>query len=268
MQTRTETDSMGEIKVAADRYWGAQTERSLHHFSIGREHFSRPLIRALGVLKKAAALTNGDLKQLSKEQVDLIVAAANEVIDGKLDDHFPLFVWQTGSGTQTNMNANEVISNRAIEMAGGVMGSKKPIHPNDHVNRGQSSNDTFPTAMHIAAAEETVRHLKPAVEALRATLAAKATEFDDVVKIGRTHLQDATPLTLGQEIAGWVAQLDIAMAAVDATLPAVYELALGGTAVGTGLNTHPEYAVRSAAHIATITSRSSSGRPAAAPRRT
>jgi len=253
MQTRTETDSMGEIKVAADRYWGAQTERSLHHFSIGREHFSRPLIRALGVLKKAAALTNGDLKQLSKEQVDLIVAAANEVIDGKLDDHFPLFVWQTGSGTQTNMNANEVISNRAIEMAGGVMGSKKPIHPNDHVNRGQSSNDTFPTAMHIAAAEETVRHLKPAVEALRATLAAKATEFDDVVKIGRTHLQDATPLTLGQEISGWVAQLDIAMAAVDATLPAVYELALGGTAVGTGLNTHPEYAVRSAAHIATIT---------------
>ncbi len=253
MQTRTETDSMGPIDVAADRYWGAQTERSLHHFSIGREHFSRPLIRALGVLKKAAALTNGDLEQLSKEQVDLIVAAADEVIDGKLDDHFPLFVWQTGSGTQTNMNANEVISNRAIEMASGTMGSKKPIHPNDHVNRGQSSNDTFPTAMHIAAAEETVRHLKPAVEALRATLAAKAEEFSDVVKIGRTHLQDATPVTLGQEISGWVAQLDIAMAAVDATLPAVYELALGGTAVGTGLNTHPEYAERSAAHIATIT---------------
>ncbi len=253
MQTRTETDSMGQIQVAADRYWGAQTERSLHHFSIGREHFSRPLIRALGVLKKAAALTNGDLQQLSKEQVDLIVAAADEVIAGTLDAHFPLFVWQTGSGTQTNMNANEVISNRAIEMAGGVMGSKKPIHPNDHVNRGQSSNDTFPTAMHIAAAEETVGHLKPAVAALRATLAAKAAEFADVVKVGRTHLQDATPLTLGQEISGWVAQLDIAMAAVEATLPAVYELALGGTAVGTGLNTHPEYAERSAAHIATIT---------------
>ncbi len=216
MQTRTETDSMGEISVAADRYWGAQTERSLHHFSIGREHFSRPLIRALGILKKAAALTNGDLKQLSPDQVTLITAAADEVIDGKLDDHFPLFVWQTGSGTQTNMNANEVISNRAIEMAGGVMGSKKPIHPNDHVNRGQSSNDTFPTAMHIAAAEETVRHLKPAVDALRATLAAKAAEFTDVVKVGRTHLQDATPLTLGQEISGWVAQLDIAMAAVEA----------------------------------------------------
>jgi len=253
MKTRTETDSMGPIEVPEGRYWGAQTERSLHHFSIGREHFPRPMIRALGILKKAAALTNGDLQQLPKEQVDLIVSAADEVIEGKLDDHFPLFVWQTGSGTQTNMNANEVISNRAIEMAGGVVGSKKPIHPNDHVNRGQSSNDTFPTAMHIAAVEETVRHLRPAVEQLRATLAAKAAAFSDVVKVGRTHLQDATPLTLGQEISGWVAQLDLAAAAIDAALPAVHELALGGTAVGTGLNTHPEYAERSAKHIAAIT---------------
>jgi fumarate hydratase class II len=251
--TRIETDSMGEIAVAADRYWGAQTQRSLHHFSIGREHFPRPMIRALGILKKAAALTNGELGMLPKEQVDLIVAAADEVIVGVLDEHFPLFVWQTGSGTQTNMNANEVISNRAIEMAGGVMGSKKPIHPNDHVNRGQSSNDTFPTAMHIAAAEQTVHHLLPKVDALRATLDAKARAFADVVKVGRTHLQDATPVTLGQEISGWVAQIDLARGAIEAALPAVYELALGGTAVGTGLNTHPEYAVRSAAWIAELT---------------
>ena len=253
MKTRTESDSMGEIPVAADRYWGAQTERSLHHFHIGAEHFPRPMIRALGVLKKAAAQVNGELKTLTPEQVKLIVAAADEVIDGKLDDHFPLFVWQTGSGTQTNMNANEVISNRAIEMAGGVMGSKKPIHPNDHVNRGQSSNDTFPTAMHIAAAEQVVHHLKPLIAKLRDTLDAKARSYTDVVKVGRTHLQDATPLTLGQEISGWVAQLDIAMKAVDASLPSVYELALGGTAVGTGLNTHPEYAERSARQIATLT---------------
>ena len=244
---------MGAIDVRADRYWGAQTERSLHHFHIGVEHFPRPMIRALGVLKKAAALVNGELKTLTPEQVKLIAAAADEVIDGRLDDHFPLFVWQTGSGTQTNMNANEVISNRAIEMAGGVMGSKKPIHPNDHVNRGQSSNDTFPTAMHIAAAEQVVHHLKPLVAKLRDTLDAKARAFTDVVKVGRTHLQDATPLTLGQEISGWVAQLDLAMKAVDATLPSVYELALGGTAVGTGLNTHPEYAERSAKKIAELT---------------
>jgi fumarate hydratase class II len=244
---------MGEIAVAADRYWGAQTERSLHHFSIGREHFPRPMIRALGILKKAAALTNGELGPLPAAQVDLIVAAADEVISGQLDAHFPLFVWQTGSGTQTNMNANEVISNRAIEMAGGVVGSKKPIHPNDHVNRGQSSNDTFPTAMHIAAAEEVVHHLLPRIETLRRTLDAKATAFADIVKVGRTHLQDATPVTLGQEISGWVAQLDLARAAVDATMPAVYELALGGTAVGTGLNTHPEYAERSAKQIAFLT---------------
>jgi fumarate hydratase class II len=211
------------------------------------------MIRALGILKKAAALTNGQLGTLPKATVDLIVAAADEVIDGKLDAHFPLFVWQTGSGTQTNMNANEVISNRAIEMAGGQMGSKKPVHPNDHVNRGQSSNDTFPTAMHIAAAEEAVRHLLPKVTVLRDTLAAKSTAFMDIVKIGRTHLQDATPLTLGQEISGWVAQLDLAMAAIESALPAVYELALGGTAVGTGLNTHPEFAVKAAAEIAQIT---------------
>jgi fumarate hydratase class II len=244
---------MGEIAVPADRYWGAQTERSLHHFSIGREHFPRPMIRALGILKKAAALTNADLGALSKEQVDLVVRAADEVIDGRLDSHFPLFVWQTGSGTQTNMNVNEVISNRAIELAGGVVGSKKPIHPNDHVNRGQSSNDTFPTAMHIATAEEVVHQLLPAVDQLSGTLHAKAAEFDDIVKIGRTHLQDATPLTLGQEISGWVAQIDLATAAIEAAMPAVYELALGGTAVGTGLNTHREYAVRSAKHIAMLT---------------
>ena len=251
--TRTETDSMGPIEVATNVYWGAQTERSLHHFNIGQEHFSRPLIRALGVLKKAAAITNGELGQLPKETVDLVVAAAQEVIDGQLDAHFPLYVWQTGSGTQTNMNANEVISNRAIEMAGGVMGSKKPVHPNDHVNRGQSSNDTFPTAMHIAAAEQVVRHLVPHVRTLRDTLAAKAKQFDSIVKIGRTHLQDATPLTLGQEISGWVAQLDIALGAVQAALPPVYELAIGGTAVGTGLNSHPDFAVKAARQIAAIT---------------
>jgi fumarate hydratase class II len=251
--TRIETDSMGEIAVASDRYWGAQTERSLHHFSIGREHFPRPMIRALGILKKAAALANGELGMLPATQVDLIVAAADEVIVGTLDDHFPLFVWQTGSGTQTNMNANEVISNRAIELAGGVIGSKKPIHPNDHVNRGQSSNDTFPTAMHIAAAEQTVHHLLPRLDQLRRTLDAKAREFSGIVKVGRTHLQDATPVTLGQEMSGWVAQIDIARRSIEHALPAVYELALGGTAVGTGLNTHAEYAVRSAAQIAELT---------------
>jgi fumarate hydratase class II len=253
MTHRIETDSMGEISVASHRYWGAQTERSLHHFSIGAEHFPRPMIRALGVLKKAAAITNGELGGLEKPLVDLIVRAADEVIAGTLDDHFPLFVWQTGSGTQTNMNANEVISNRAIELAGGTVGGKKPVHPNDHVNRGQSSNDTFPTAMHIAAAEEVVSRLLPAINLLRSTLHAKAKAFADVVKVGRTHLQDATPITLGQEISGWVAQLDIASAAIDNALPAIYELALGGTAVGTGLNTHPEFADRAAAQIAKLT---------------
>jgi len=252
-KTRIETDSMGEIEVAADRYWGAQTERSLHHFSIGAEHFPRPLIRALGILKKAAALTNAELGLLPREQADLIVRAADEVIDGTLDDHFPLFVWQTGSGTQTNMNANEVIANRAIELAGGTVGSRKPIHPNDHVNRGQSSNDTFPTAMHIAAAEETVHRLLPALHRLRGTLAGKAESCKDIVKIGRTHLQDATPLTLGQEMSGWVAQLDLSRRAIEAALPLVHELALGGTAVGTGLNTHPEFAERSAKTIAGLT---------------
>jgi fumarate hydratase, class II len=252
-EVRIETDSMGEIEVPADRYWGAQTQRSLHHFDIGDDRFPRPMIRALGVLKKAAALANGDLGMLPAEEVELITRAADEVIEGKLDDHFPLHVWQTGSGTQSNMNANEVISNRAIELAGGTMGSKTPIHPNDHVNRGQSSNDTFPTAMHIAAAEQTVRHLLPEVRALRDALHAKATRFMDVVKIGRTHLQDATPVTLGQEISGWVDQLDHASAAVEGALPDVYELALGGTAVGTGLNTHPDYAVKSAERIASIT---------------
>jgi fumarate hydratase class II len=251
--TRTETDSMGEIQVPADRYWGAQTERSLHHFNIGTEHFPRPLIRALGVLKKACAITNRELGTLPPNLVDLIVRAADDVIDGRLDDHFPLFVWQTGSGTQTNMNANEVISNRAIELAGGRLGSKQPVHPNDHVNRGQSSNDTFPTAMHIAAAEEVVGRLLPAAAALRATLSEKAAAFADIVKVGRTHLQDATPLTLGQEISGWVAEIDISTAAITSALPKVYELALGGTAVGTGLNTHPEFATRAAATIASLT---------------
>ncbi|HEX7779661.1 MAG TPA: class II fumarate hydratase [Vicinamibacterales bacterium] len=251
--TRKETDSMGAIEVAADRYWGAQTERSLHHFRISEEHFTRPLIRAFGLLKKAAALVNGELGTLTALEVDLIARAADEVTSGKLDDHFPLFVWQTGSGTQTNMNVNEVISNRAIELAGGALGSKSPIHPNDHVNRSQSSNDTFPTAMHIAAGEEVVRRLLPSIDQLRATLDGKARAFRDVVKIGRTHLQDATPLTLGQEISGWVAQIDLARAAIEAAQPAVYQLAIGGTAVGTGLNAPPEFGERTAQQIARLT---------------
>ena len=236
--TRTETDSMGPIEVEQSRYWGAQTERSLHHFDIGEDRFTRPMIRALGLLKKAAALANAELGMLPKAKVDLILRAADDVIEGKLDDHFPLRVWQTGSGTQTNMNANEVISNRAIEQGGGVLGSKRPIHPNDDVNRGQSSNDTFPTAMHIAAVEQVVHHLLPRVTALRDVLAGKSRDFEAIIKIGRTHLQDATPLTLGQEFSGYVQQLDHGVAAVEAALPRVYELALGGTAVGTGLNTH------------------------------
>ena len=251
--TRTETDSMGAIEVAADRYWGAQTERSLHHFAIGSEHFPRALIRALGLLKKAAALANRELGTLEPRLADLVVAAADEVIDGRLDAHFPLFVWQTGSGTQTNMNANEVISNRAIELAGGVLGSKRPVHPNDHVNRGQSSNDAFPTAMHIAAAEQTLQHLLPRIEALRATLAGKSRDFADIVKIGRTHLQDATPLTLGQELSGWVAQLAHAGRHVRAALPHLHELALGGTAVGTGLNAPEGYAEAVAQELARLT---------------
>jgi fumarate hydratase class II len=250
---RIETDSMGAIEVPADRYWGAQTARSLVHFPIGRDTMPRPLIRAIGILKEAAARANMELGKLDERRGEAIVAAAQEVRDGRLDDQFPLRIWQTGSGTQTNMNANEVIANRAIERLGGKLGSKDPVHPNDHVNMSQSSNDTFPTAMHIAAAEQVVHRLLPAVRALRDALAAKAEAFADIVKIGRTHLMDAVPLTLGQEFSGWVAQLDADLARLEASLPAVYELALGGTAVGTGLNTHPEFGERAARHVAAIT---------------
>src|SRR5712691_5844103 len=254
-KVRTETDSMGAIEVAADRYWGAQTERSRNNFPIGVERFrfTRAMIRALGILKKGAAQANGALGELPKEKVDLIVRAADEVIAGKLDEHFPLVVFQTGSGTQSNMNANEVIANRAIELAGGVLGSKTPIHPNDDVNRSQSSNDAFPTAMHMAAAEELTRRLMPAVAVLRDALAAKAEAFRDIVKIGRTHLMDAVPLTLGQEFSGYVDQLDHDLRRINAVLPDVMELAIGGTAVGTGLNTHPEFAERCAKRIAELT---------------
>ena len=251
--TRTETDSMGPIEVPAQRYWGAQTARSLVHFPIGDDTMPRPVIRAIGILKEGAARTNADLGKLPSDLAALIVEAAGEVRDGRLDDEFPLRIWQTGSGTQTNMNANEVIANRAIELAGGVLGSKDPVHPNDHVNMSQSSNDTFPTAMHIAAVEQVVHELVPSVQALRDAFSAKATAFADVVKIGRTHLMDAVPLTVGQELSGYVAQLDADLARLDACLPALYELALGGTAVGTGLNTHPEFGERAAAHIAELT---------------
>jgi fumarate hydratase, class II len=251
--TRVETDTMGKIEVPADRYWGAQTARSLIHFAIGDDVMPRPVVRAFGVLKKAAALVNRDLGLLPEDKAKLIVAACDEIVAGKLDDHFPLRVWQTGSGTQSNMNVNEVVSNRAIEMADGKMGSKNPIHPNDHVNLSQSSNDTFPTAMHIAAAEEVVRRLLPRVKRLRDALDAKADEYRDVVKIGRTHLMDAVPLTLGQEFSGYVAQLDAGIKRVEQVMPEIYELALGGTAVGTGLNTHPEFAARVAAKIAELT---------------
>src|ERR1700727_3089745 len=252
-QTRTESDSMGKIEVPNDRYYGAQTARSLIHFDIGRETMPPELIRAFGVLKKAAALVNKDLGKLSAEKAKLIVQAADEVIAGKLDEHFPLHIWQTGSGTQTNMNANEVISNRAIELSGGVMGSKKPIHPNDHVNMSQSSNDTFPTAMHIAAAEEIVFRLLRSVAALRDALQGRAEEFADITKIGRTHLMDAVPLTLGQEFSGYVAQLTADIERIEQTLPGLYELAAGGTAVGTGLNTHVEFGERVARQIADVT---------------
>ncbi|EOQ95185.1 fumarate hydratase, class II [Leptospira wolbachii serovar Codice str. CDC] len=250
MKTRIETDSMGEIEVDATRYWGAQTERSLHHFHIGTDRFPREMIRALGILKKSAALTNEELGILSTEKTNLIVKAAEEVIVGTLDDHFPLAVWQTGSGTQTNMNVNEVISNRAIEMADGILGSKKPIHPNDDVNKAQSSNDTFPTAMHIACAESLVLKLVPALQKLHDTFSNKSKEFENIIKIGRTHLQDATPLTLGQEFSGYVQQLKYSIERIERVLPSVYRLALGGTAVGTGLNTHPEFAVKAATAIA------------------
>ncbi len=253
MDYRIETDSMGEIKVPTDKYYGAQTARSLMNFKIGGERFPRELIRALGILKKAAALTNKELGILTSEKAELIVKAADEVIEGKLDEHFPLVVWQTGSGTQTNMNANEVISNRAIQISGGEMGSKKPIHPNDDVNKAQSSNDTFPTAMHIAAVEEIHRRLIPMVTKLRDALEEKSVEFKDIIKIGRTHLMDATPLTLGQEFSGYVQQLTNGLERINASLPHLYELALGGTAVGTGLNTHPEFAVKAAAKIAELT---------------
>jgi fumarate hydratase, class II len=250
---RLESDTMGQIEVPSDRYYGAQTARSLIHFHIGNDVKPRELIRSLGILKKACALANADLGKLAPEKRDLIAAAADEVIAGKLDDHFPLRIWQTGSGTQSNMNANEVISNRAIEMAGGVLGSKKPIHPNDDVNMSQSSNDTFPTAMNIAAAVQVVTFLLPAVRGLRDALAAKAEAFASIVKIGRTHLQDATPLTLGQEFSGYVTLLDDDMRRIEATLPGLYSLAIGGTAVGTGLNSHPEFGDRAAAHMAEIT---------------
>ncbi len=250
--TRIETDSMGEIEVPADKYWGAQTQRSLLHFNIGYDVMPREMIRALGLLKKACALVNQDLGKLPADKAKLIAAACDEVIEGKLDEHFPLRVWQTGSGTQTNMNANEVISNRAIEIAGGVLGSKKPIHPNDDVNMSQSSNDTFPTAMHIAAAEQ-MNKLIPRVREVKSAIDAKAEEFKDVVKIGRTHLQDATPLTVGQEMSGWSSLLERDIERMNATLPGLYDLAIGGTAVGTGLNAHPEFGERAAKKIAELT---------------
>ena len=250
---RVETDSMGEIEVPANHYWGAQTERSLHHFAIGEDRMPVELIKAFAILKKAAALVNHDLGKLPKDKCDLIVQAADEVIAGKLPGEFPLRIWQTGSGTQTNMNMNEVISNRAIEIAGGEMGSKKPVHPNDHVNMSQSSNDTFPTAMYIAAATAVNEQLKPAVKLLHDAIAKKAAEFADIVKIGRTHLQDATPLTFGQEMGGWASLLERDLKRVEQTLDGLYELAIGGTAVGTGLNTHPEFAERVSAKIAELT---------------
>lgn len=254
-EMRIETDSMGEIAVPANRYWGAQTQRSIQNFPIGTDRFRwrAPIITALGILKKAAALANAELGQLPPDVAQLIAQAADEVIEGKLNDEFPLVVFQTGSGTQSNMNANEVISNRAIDLAGGQRGSKTPVHPNDHVNRGQSSNDTFPTAMHIAVSRELHEHLLPSVRQLRDTLAAKAIAFQDVVKTGRTHLQDATPVTLGQEIGGWVAQIDFGLETIEAALPGIHDLAIGGTAVGTGLNAHPEFGDLAARHIADIT---------------
>src|SRR4051812_36656009 len=252
-RTRTESDSMGTIEVPTGVYWGAQTQRSLHHFDIGRDTMPPELIRAFAVLKKAAALVNQDLGKLPADKAKLIVQAADEVIAGKLSDQFPLRVWQTGSGTQTNMNVNEVISNRAIEISGGKMGSKQPIHPNDHVNMSQSSNDTFPTAMHMAAAYAIKTLLIPAVTSVRDALAAKAKQFQNIVKIGRTHLQDAVPLTVGQEFSGWVSLLDRDIKRLELVLVDLYDLAIGGTAVGTGLNTHPEFAERAAKKIAELT---------------
>jgi fumarate hydratase, class II len=250
--TRSESDSMGKMNVPADRYYGAQTARSLIHFAIGKDTMPPELIRAFGILKKAAALVNQDLGKLSAEKAKLIAQSSDAVISGQLNDHFPLRIWQTGSGTQTNMNVNEVIGNRAIEIAGGTMGSKKPIHPNDDVNMSQSSNDTFPTAMHIAAATETAHRLIPAVKKLRDALDAKGKEFAGIVKIGRTHLQDATPLTVEQEFSGWVSLLDRDLARIAQALDGLYDLAIGGTAVGTGLNAHPEFAERAARKISEL----------------
>jgi fumarate hydratase class II len=251
-KTRTETDSMGDIEVPSDVYWGAQTQRSLLHFNIGFDVMPREIIRALGILKKAAAIVNFDLGKLPEDKTKLIVQAADEVIDGKLDAQFPLRIWQTGSGTQTNMNANEVISNRAIEIAGGELGSKKPIHPNDDVNKSQSSNDTFPTAMYIAAAER-LTALIPEVQKISDAIKAKAKEFEGVVKIGRTHLQDATPITVSQEFGGWANLIDRDIERLKIVLPGLMDLAIGGTAVGTGLNAHPEFAERAANKIAELT---------------
>ena len=252
-RTRTESDSMGKIEVPTNVYWGAQTQRSLHHFNIGRDTMPPELIRAFATLKKAAALVNQDLGKLPADKAKLIVQACDEIIAGKHPDQFPLRIWQTGSGTQTNMNVNEVISNRAIEIAGGEMGSKKPIHPNDHVNMSQSSNDTFPTAMHIAAADRVKNALIPAIKRVSQALKAKAKEFDAVVKIGRTHLQDAVPLTIGQEFGGWANLLDRDVKRLEQVLEGLYDLAIGGTAVGTGLNTHPEFAERAAKKISELT---------------
>jgi len=255
MAMRIETDSMGQLEVPADKYYGAQTARSLVNFRIGTERMPAAIIRGFGILKKAAALANHELGLLDDERRDLITQAAQEVIDGKLADHFPLVVWQTGSGTHSNMNVNEVIANRAIEIAGGKPGSKKPVHPNDHCNMSQSSNDAYPTAMHIAAVEQIEDYLLPRARELQETLAEKAEAFSDIVKIGRTHLQDATPLTLGQEISGWATQLENAIQAIEASLPPLREIALGGTAVGTGINTHPEYAELAARKISEISGR-------------
>ncbi|MEW6752990.1 MAG: class II fumarate hydratase [Candidatus Latescibacterota bacterium] len=252
MSTRTESDSMGPVAVPADRYYGAQTQRSVENFRIGDERFPREVIRAFGLVKKAAAQVNAELGVLEGSLAGLICRAADEVIAGMWDDHFPLVVWQTGSGTQSNMNANEVIANRAIELAGGQLGSRSPVHPNDHVNRGQSSNDVFPAVMHVAAVDALTGRLLPALRRLAATFDSKAAAFADVIKIGRTHLQDATPLTLGQELSGHAAQLHEGIRRVEAALPPLYPLALGGTAVGTGLNTHPEFAWRVAARIAAL----------------
>ncbi|NRA46483.1 MAG: class II fumarate hydratase [Oligoflexales bacterium] len=252
MSERVESDSLGTVNVPADRYWGAQTQRSIENFRIGGQTFPSSIFWAMGVVKKAAALTNSDLGKLSEEKCKLIDQACEEVIAGKLNEHFPLVVWQTGSGTQSNMNANEVIANRAIEIAGGEIGSKNPIHPNDDVNKSQSSNDTFPTFMHVAAVKEIKEQLLPAVRNLKATFEKKSQEFEAIVKIGRTHFMDATPLTLGQEIGAYANQLAYAESEIESRLAGLYELALGGTAVGTGLNSHPEYAERVAKKIAEI----------------